>query len=239
MPNDADPHGDLLLRIDCNDKQVAVHVSSKILSLASPVFKAMLSVKFAEGQGSKDTDWTISLPDNDADAMTIVCHTLHYADTDSDDVDLTLLEKVAEVCDKYNMAKAIRGWSESALLKWRLAVDIDETLYTKLLYVSYVLESQETFWAVSRGLMYYCRVAPSRDTKIDLSFATVPESLLSKLDRSLIIFLSIAGNDADNCICLGFIKTERSDIMFCIQRQVELIIDRYLGQADKKNHNTV
>lgn len=81
---DADQAGDLLLELETDTDgrltQSSVRVSSKVLSLASPVFAAMLNPKFAEGQAllnatSPDTP-SISLPDDDSEAVVWLCKAL-------------------------------------------------------------------------------------------------------------------------------------------------------------------
>ena len=107
--HDVDPAGDLILLVGPRDTCQLVRVCSKILSLASPDFAALLSPRFAEGQGSGQEDWTVSLPDDDAEAMLVICRTIHFVDTASESPPFSLIAKVASLCDKYDLAVALHG----------------------------------------------------------------------------------------------------------------------------------
>lgn len=74
----ADPEGDLVLLV--GSEATPIRVSSRVLSLASPVFAAMLGPNFAEAQPLSDNvsrEWTVSLPDDDLHAMQRLCRFLH------------------------------------------------------------------------------------------------------------------------------------------------------------------
>ena len=107
-----DAAGDLWLEMDSRK----LLVSSKILSLASPVFNAMLNSKFREGQNATSGPRTITLPDDDVDAMTVVCHALHHM-THRVPVHLisTKLNTLAILCDKYGCVQAMKPWSRTWL----------------------------------------------------------------------------------------------------------------------------
>ena len=66
-----DPEGDIILVLG----DVGLQVSSKVLSLASPVFKAMFGPHFAEGQGQASSTKIrrVKLHDDDVEAMKILC----------------------------------------------------------------------------------------------------------------------------------------------------------------------
>lgn len=110
---DPDPNGDLILSIGV--EEMPVRVSSKTLSLASPVLAAMLKPNFAEGQVLSNTKTnevaTIRLPDDDPEAMLWLCKAFHLKQTHSE-VSFPLLEKLAILCDKYDMSLALASWSE-------------------------------------------------------------------------------------------------------------------------------
>ena len=79
-----DPEGDVILMLDGCELQV----SSKILSLASPVFKAMFGPRFAEGQGCASTKESrrVKLSEDDAEAMSILCEFIQHT-TNSENLD--------------------------------------------------------------------------------------------------------------------------------------------------------
>lgn len=183
---DVDPSGDVIFIVGTSQSATTatIRVSSELLSLASSVFAALFSPRFAESIALVESTETrqISLPDDDPEAMLVVCRTLHFVENTVDDISYPLLEKVAEVCDKYDVGFALRGWSELALQKWKMGMDDNDDRCAQLLNISFILGSQETFWLASRNLMLHCSVAtPPTDRENGLAFAGFVEDLLGKL----------------------------------------------------------
>ena len=127
-----DAEGDVLLVADTRE----LLVNSKILTLASPVFKAMLSSKFREGNTirSSQQPLVVPLPEDDPDAMEVLLNSLHFT-TSRHDVELKddLLLEVVKLADKYACTSAVQGncrlWLESLsernqgrLYKWKLII---------------------------------------------------------------------------------------------------------------------
>ena len=162
--DDIDPAGDLLLVLE-NDEdgwtqtQLSIRVSSKVLSLASPVFAAILSPKFAEGQAllkatSPETP-SISLPDDNSEAVIWLCKALHFKQdlTVTADISALLLGQLAILCDKYDLVAALNSWSHVWLQKWS-GTGHRVTGQVALLWISYALGNEEYFWQISRSLMH-------------------------------------------------------------------------------------
>lgn len=87
------PDGDVILICGENEFQV----SSKVLSLASPVFKALLNPNSAEGQPTPSKASRIQLHDDDDDAesMRFICAVLHHKCASANDIRLKRLERLA------------------------------------------------------------------------------------------------------------------------------------------------
>lgn len=104
-----DPDGDVILVLDGAELQV----SSKALSLASSVFKAMFGPQFLEGQGlSSVSPKRVSLLDDDAAAMTALCNIFHHQSHNViKEPDQSTLVKIGIICDKYDCSRALRPWS--------------------------------------------------------------------------------------------------------------------------------
>lgn len=153
LPLDIDPAGDLALSVGSEEQKKSMRVSSKTLSLASPVLAAMLDPRFAEGQESGHKDWTVSLPDDDQEAMSYICLALHYQQDFNRVVSPSLLEKVAVLSDKYDFTLALRGSSELALQTSMIDVREPKT-YTMLLNVSYALDGHQAFWKSTYWLLF-------------------------------------------------------------------------------------
>lgn len=123
IQEDIDPSGDLILVVASPNQtpnETAIRVSSKVLSLASPVFAVMLGPNFAEGQflltrtSPTDNVPLIPLPDDDSKAMIWFCRALHHKlDVNKEDVDFDMCLKLATLCDKYDTSVALSAWSHS------------------------------------------------------------------------------------------------------------------------------
>ncbi|KAL9576326.1 MAG: hypothetical protein Q9212_007196 [Teloschistes hypoglaucus] len=124
---DADPDGDIeFILNDPNGTPIILRVSGKVLSIHSPVFKALVRHPFQEGQAltasqllglaSAQTNTNhatqpvkIALPEDDAQAMTWLCHALHLHHFLDLTPDLALVERIAVLSKKYQCApRALR-----------------------------------------------------------------------------------------------------------------------------------
>ena len=101
-----DPTGEVIIEV--GDQQL--RVSSKVLSLASPVFKPMFNSGFKEGLTSEvtaDSPRTIPLPDDDFQAFLCLCQIVHMQHNNTKTVDVDIMEKLAWLCDKYQCTNAV------------------------------------------------------------------------------------------------------------------------------------
>ncbi|KAK5162773.1 uncharacterized protein LTR77_011204 [Saxophila tyrrhenica] len=121
-------------KVDTSGAEVGFWVSSKVLSLASPVFAALLGPKFREGNElaqSSDEPLEIPLPDDDATGLAILFGVLHYT-TDHDTVTLPELAATSRLVDKYQCQNAFRHvsghWLEDHLRGEGTAKELPEYL---------------------------------------------------------------------------------------------------------------
>ena len=182
--DDADPAGDLLLVLetdkDGKPTQSSIRVSSKVLSLASPVFAAMLSPRFAEGQAlltSTSTDTpSISLPDDNSEAMIWLCKALHFTKDLTVDIDFSLLRELAILCDKYELVGALKPWSHAWFRQWSgTPRGVDN--HAEMLWISYALGNEDTFWHTSRSLMKLYTADDLAALQNERSTAVLPDRL--------------------------------------------------------------
>lgn len=155
-----DPSGDVTFELSCPDGKVHLLVSSKVLSLASPVFAAMLNSQFKEGLSNRAVSRgsPIPLPDEDGPAFIVFCAAIHYrTDEVPRKLDLKCLENLATICDKYRCTSALAPWSA----RW-----LDEVIgglsgkdLERSFYAAYVLDSPEAFSRISL-LILYTQVGP-------------------------------------------------------------------------------
>ncbi|KAL6883053.1 hypothetical protein HDV57DRAFT_470701 [Trichoderma longibrachiatum] len=108
-----DPEGDATFILSGSECPQEYLVSSKVLSLASPVFSKLFGPNFKEGQEIRRGDHPrISLEDDDPKAMGLILSILHHK---SSQVPLKMepeaLATLAIHCDKYDCNEALRPWA--------------------------------------------------------------------------------------------------------------------------------
>lgn len=142
--NVIDPEGDVILICGKTEFQV----SSKVLSLASPVFKALFSPSFAEGQPTSSKASRIQLHDDDAESMLFMCAVLHHKCAFSKGIGLERLERLAVVTDKYDCVCAMCYWGRC---------EIYNTKHTKepsrLLWPAYAFDEAQFFNSLTKFMM--------------------------------------------------------------------------------------
>lgn len=147
-----DRTGDLTLVLSQNAQEDSTRrllVSSKILATASPVFAAMLGPRFREGQRSQSGALDpVALPDDDTEAMTILCQIFHFRnDMLPARPSLELIRNLAVLSDKYGCVAPLRFVSETWLTVWEATArgaDLEV-----LLFASFVFGRAERFAALS------------------------------------------------------------------------------------------
>ncbi len=173
-----DPEGDILLQFhqeqfgeDASDGKteekklntLELPVSSKVLSLASPVFKAMLDGRFKEGielakNKASSQPYTLTLPD-DGEAATILARVLHFDLTGvPEKPSPASIEKLAFLCDKYQCVNAMKYCSSFWLRNWLLAYDDEEPTIDDLcrfLVFAYVADLPKEFADIAWKLFLY------------------------------------------------------------------------------------
>ncbi|OHW95942.1 hypothetical protein CSPAE12_05518 [Colletotrichum incanum] len=142
-----------------NDK---LRVSSKVLMLNSPVFKAMLGGKFREAtELAKNTGfsdpYSIDLPDDDVEAMTTLCQILHnvYVDERPKPIGLS---RLGFISDKYECTQALKYCGMVWIRDW--LQDFDENVppmvdFCHLLVFSYVVDLPLEFSEISWRIFLY------------------------------------------------------------------------------------
>ena len=160
-----DPDGDIILRVGHENNSSSILVSSKILFLASPVFKAMLSANYAEGQGSSSVSnpRPVMLPEDDPEIMLLICQKLHFHSAEkSAACDLNLLSRLALVCDKYDLSRALNPWLELLVQTAKLSAEGYDQ-WAQLLRCSQIFESHDGFYYSSLKLLGDCLIPTNID----------------------------------------------------------------------------
>ncbi len=150
-----DPEGDVVLVLDRTELQV----SSKVLGLASPVFKAMFSPSFSEGKELQTTGTLrITLPEDNAGAMTTLCNILHHRPHGvAKEPSHQALVELAILCDKYACGEKLEPWSRTWLSSFQQAQSWDTQNKHSLLFPFYVFNDAEAFKQVSIMMVYHSK----------------------------------------------------------------------------------
>ena len=113
-PLPLDTNGDSVLVISTHGCETSRRylASSKVLSLASPVFKKMFATGFREGdQIQQEKHPSIHLEEDDPKAMETILRLLHYQSADSlFTMKPRALAMLSIQCDKYDLNSALRPW---------------------------------------------------------------------------------------------------------------------------------
>ena len=156
-----DPARDLTLLVRPEDGQKGmIRVSSKALTLASPVFAALVSPKFAEGQALASNTITgattsIPLPEDDPEVMKWFCRALHHKLTANEqEMSRGLCHKLGITYDKYDASIAMSGWSRLYMDEWRQT--IEEGPEPRMLYAAYTFGDHQAFWSVIKKIFQFC-----------------------------------------------------------------------------------
>ena len=186
----ADQDGDVILVVG-TENPISIRASSKVLGLASPVFKALFSPNFQEGsQLSSSNPRPISLPEDSPEAVEYLCYILHFQGY-QECTSLALFEEMALLCDKYVCVKAVYLWSKFWLRKF--AKD-REVLYDALethkrilgqICTSYIFESHYHLWESTKyyalsGVPRIDRDSDYEGSRLGLLLDRLPENLMRK-----------------------------------------------------------
>lgn len=156
----ADPNGDVNLVLSSSVIKVSLRASSKVLSLASPAFAALLSPRWYKVNDTP-APHEVTLPEDDPIAMYWICQALHYRPNLSTSLALPFVEKLAVLCDKYDLAVALKPWSGLFLQGETFYNRSDEKKMLKVMHIASVFDNHEQFYMASLNILCCC---PAQDT---------------------------------------------------------------------------
>ncbi|EXJ56894.1 hypothetical protein A1O7_07238 [Cladophialophora yegresii CBS 114405] len=162
-----DPNGDLLLKIgkmETPEKARQLRISTSIMTLVSPFFKAMLKGNFQEGQLalSETNPPTLDLDVEDVEAMTTLCQIIHHGRAAQQPVHLEHLVRVATLSDMYGCQSATASWFHSQLLQRLPPTDatFGEDI-AAVIRASYLFDVPEVFYESTKAAVQYLSMAKS------------------------------------------------------------------------------
>lgn len=164
--------GDIIFKLGKEGETATkVLVSSLVMSLSSPVFDAMFNGNFAEGQArSPDQPREVALPDDDTQAMLLVCRIAHMRTSDLPEMlSVNAFTEFALVSDKYQCTAAVRAWSKvwiSKIFEGEPGAD-----YEKVVLAIYLLDMPQEF--------YKATVSLARDRVSDIKAIEYDEAVVA------------------------------------------------------------
>ncbi|KAK3648014.1 hypothetical protein LTR56_007714 [Elasticomyces elasticus] len=211
------PDGDIILAVKGS---LELRVSSVVLSMVSPVFKTMLGPHFAEGQAlrrqSAGLPHVITLPDDDAQLMKVLCLVSHHqargvqAPSDEASKAMFVIELVA-LADKYDCMEILKYPAASCMtavdpellnrttrmMCAEAAFKLDDALFFGRCTRSLVLEGEFLAWGAST-----CRdsilnaVRETADRTLSILAGTIDDIVTSAGDRLGALY---EHHSVDNC----------------------------------------
>jgi hypothetical protein len=141
-----DESGDLTLIVGEQSGQVRFLVSTSVLRLASPVWKAMITGQFRESSAKE-----IPFPDDNATAMGVILHLAHlrYKKVPKS-MDFSDLVGLAVICDKYDVVSIVRPFLEDWVAPWRHR--LLDAGYEEWLYLAWVFGYKQDFTSLASEL---------------------------------------------------------------------------------------
>ena len=218
-----DPDGDIILEFSSSDGGSQILVSSKVLSMASPVFKAMFNSRFREGLSNLPASGKLSipLPDDNAEAFAIFCKAIHHRTAEIPrNLPIDCLENLAIIGDKYDCTSALSPWSNIWLLSWVDSGSIKSGDLNKLLFVAFVLDCPKAFSRISWEILLL-HVGPFLDLPGITDSSLVTRSLLCRSKKP---------GGFPSSLCLAEFEARRADINFELQNAVDSLIDGICSQ---------
>jgi hypothetical protein len=174
-----DSSGDAVLAVGGPDihRTVRFLISTKVLSLASPVFAKMFGPNFQEGHKIRCGERIqVELEEDDSLAMEVILKALHYHKPNQCPVDAERLASIAVHCDKYDCTGALSSWISYWLNNLTPITRRPEDLGF-LLLAAYNFDDAEQFKEISARAL--------RDLTLDFPLAWKSYNILSLLPENI------------------------------------------------------
>ncbi|KAI9815513.1 MAG: hypothetical protein M1827_002647 [Pycnora praestabilis] len=150
-----DPNADVILVLPQASSIFEYLVSSKVLTLVSPIFAALFGPDFQEGQTSPDEKGRrrYTIQEDDPTALELFCNLIHYRQSAiPTKPELQLLYDLAVLSDKYDCVRSVGPWAEGWIGQLKDAITDSKGL-ERLLFVAYTFESDNLFRSISSKMM--------------------------------------------------------------------------------------
>lgn len=152
-------YGDLILEVSSDAGTARFKVSSQVLCIASPVFRAMLgpSSNFKEAcelraAAVSAEPYVLSLGEDDPQALAVVLNALHLQGSKVPiSISFQNLVDLAIICDKYDCAPGVTLWADVWTEVWKKYAL--EPGFERWLFIAWTFGIDEIFMSLSRKLI--------------------------------------------------------------------------------------
>lgn len=150
-----DPHGDLILQVCSGTTEYLLKVSSKVLSVASPVFRSMLETAFLEDRGlhlvSSVSPFVMQLHDHHYPSMLTIMNITHLRMRQiPSKLSLEDFYHLAVLCDKYDLREIFLPWVQS----WTETLRPETIACPRWLVISWVFRLECIFTNVTLEMIF-------------------------------------------------------------------------------------
>jgi hypothetical protein len=181
-----DYNGDMMIQL----AEAKLLVSSKVLSLASKVWKELLCHKFPEGNKNDQGEQPCSIPfpDDDTVAMTTLCLVLHHKANEIERrPSAKALVNLAVLAAKYSCAKAIAYYGCATLSELIKFVDGNKLrkLQVMLLFPAILFDDHYAFERVTK-MMLNSKTPIGQDMSLTTKRYSIPREICRLLPEGLL-----------------------------------------------------
>ncbi|ETI26079.1 hypothetical protein G647_02856 [Cladophialophora carrionii CBS 160.54] len=204
---DLDPNGDLLLKIgkkEAPEKTRQLRISTSIMTLVSPFFKAMLRGGFQEGQLSlsETNPPSLELDVDDVEAMTTLCRIVHHDKAAQVPVHLEHIVRVATLSDMYGCQTATASWFHSQLLlRPPPTVPTFGGDIARVIRAAYLFDVPGVFYEFTKAALQYLSLAKSGEAFVEGLGDALPEGFVDAIKAAQTARLQVVRRECTDLVC--------------------------------------
>jgi len=176
---------------------------------------------------------SVTFPDDNPEAMTWQCQAVHFNQSGNPELSWPMLKKLAILCNKYEVSRALSPWSELWLQQWQASTASGEEDIESLC-ISYAFENERAFRHNSQNVVGLCRKKDVDEGRDKLSNFIIPENMVGMWISKRLIIPSVTVLDS--------LKARRQDYAQELLKVVESAMEAYIDTTcprkleHKKNH---
>ncbi|TGO16213.1 hypothetical protein BTUL_0031g00800 [Botrytis tulipae] len=179
-------------------KQIRMLVSSKHMSVASPVFKAMLQTSSQEGIELKKTGKVeLSLRDEDSKAWNILLNIIHGRFRSVPlDINLFMFTQIALLCDKYQMHEVAYAFIPT----WKMSAGHDSVSgedIPRWIFIAWTFNMKDVLEEITKGLALNY-TGNGIQKLFSMTRLPIPQIIMDELESSKCSIVTRCGGDRES-----------------------------------------